>query len=164
VISAELHWMKVEVVTLYQRVSAEIQIRGRLAPTLNDPEPTFHLRNIASEPFLPGAPHLQNIPDGLFRKPYVGAVVPMETEPPSPDEVLDKAKRYVFFQGTTFNVRGSVEFPSAADPRMHSDMLLKSQFFPVVDANFTAVGAEGQAWTRSFAYLNRDLMVALYLG
>lgn len=156
--------MKVEVVTLYQRVSGEIQIRGRLVPTLNDPEPTFHLRNVGSEPLLPGAPRLQNIPDGLFRKPYVGAVVPMEPEPPSPDEVLEKAKRYVFFQGTTFNVRGSVEFPSAADPSMHTDMLLKSPFFHVVDANFTAVGAEGQAWTRPSVYLNRDLMVALYLG
>ena len=156
--------MKVEVVTLYQRVSGEIQIRGRLAPTLNDPEPTFHLRNVASEPLVPGAPRLQNIPEGLFRKPFVGAVVPMEAEPPPPDEVLEKARRYVFFQGSTFNVRASVEFPAAADPRMHQDMLLKSQFFTVVEANFTAVGAEGQAWTRPFAYLNRDLMVALYLG
>ena len=43
-ISAELHWLKVELVTLYQRVSGEIQVRGRLSPTLNDPELTFHLR------------------------------------------------------------------------------------------------------------------------
>ena len=163
-IAGELHWMKVEVLTLYQRVTGEIQIRGRLAPTLNDPETTFQLRNLASEPFLPGAPRLQNVPGGLFRKPLVGAVVPLDPEPPSPDEVLDKTRRYLFFQGSTFNVRASVEFPSAAEPRMHTDMLLKSQFFPVVDATFTAVGAEGQAWTRASAYLNRDLMVALYLG
>jgi hypothetical protein len=164
VIAGELHWMTVEVLTLYQRVSAEIQVRGRLLSTLNDPELTFQLRNVASEPFLPGAPRLQNIPAGLFRKPMVGAVVPLEQEPPPPDEVLEKSRRYLFFQGSTFNVRASVEFPSAAEPRMHTDMLLKSQFFAVVDANFTAVGAEGQAWTRPFAYLNRDLMVALYLG
>ena len=163
-ISADLHWMKVELLTLYQRVSGEIQVRGRLAPTLNDPETTFQLRNVASEPFLPGAPRLQNIPGGLFRKPLVGAVVPVDSEPPSPDDVPDKARRYVFYQGTTFNVRASVEFPAAADQHMHSDMLLKSQFFPVVEATFTAVGAEGQTWTRPFAYLNRDLMVALYLG
>src|SRR5919197_16340 len=74
--------MRVEVLTLYQRVSAEIQVRGRLLSTLNDPELTFQLRNVASEPFLPGAPRLQNIPAGLFRKPMVGAVVPLEQEPP----------------------------------------------------------------------------------
>ena len=163
-ISADLRWTKVEVVTLYQRVSGEIQVRGRLAPTLNDPEATFHLRNIASEPFLPGAPRLQNIPEGLFRKPLVGAVVPMEPEPPPPDDFPDKARRFLFFQGSTFNVRASVEFPAAADPHMHTDMLLKGQFFPVLEATFTAVGAEGQAWTRPTAYLNRDLMVALYLS
>jgi hypothetical protein len=164
VISAELHWMKVEVLTVYQRVTGEIQVRGRLSPTLNDPEPTFHLRSVATEPLLPGAPKLQNIPDGLFRKPFVGAVVPLEVEPPSPDESPEKMRRYVFFQGSTFNVRASVEFPPAADPHMHTDMLLKGAFFHVVDATFTAVGAEGQPWTHPHAYLNRDLMVALYLG
>jgi hypothetical protein len=164
VISADVHWMKVEVLTLYQLVSAEIQVRGRIAPTLNDPEPILHLRNVAAEPLLPGAPKLQNIPDGLFRKPLLGAIAPLEPEPPSPDEARDKTRRYVFFQGSTFNVRGSVEFPPAADPHMHTDMLLKSQFFPVVEATFTAVGVERAPWTHPLAYLNRDLMIAIYLG
>ena len=164
VINAEVHSMKVEVLTMYQRVSGEMQIRGRLSPTLNDPEPIFHLHNIAAEPLLPGAPRLQNIADGLFRKPMVGAVVPIDPEPPSPDDIPEKKRRYIFFQGSTFNVRASVEFPTAADPAMHQDLLLKSQFFPVVDATFSAVGAEGQSWTRPAAYLNRELMVALYLG
>jgi hypothetical protein len=70
----------------------------------------------------------------------------------------------VFFQGSTFNVRGSVEFPPAADPHMHTDMLLKSQFFPVVEATFTAVGVERAPWTHPLTYLNRDLMIAIYLG
>ena len=116
VINAELHSIKVEVLTMYQRVSGEMQIRGRLSPTLNDPEPIFHLHNIAAEPLLPGAPRLQNIADGLFRKPMVGAVVPIDPEPPSPDDIPDKKRRYIFFQGSTFNVRASVEFPTAADP------------------------------------------------
>ena len=79
-------------------------------------------------------------------------------------DYTDKKRRFIFFQGSTFNVRASVEFPAAADPAMHQDLLLKSQFFPVVDATFSAVGAEGQSWTRPAAYLNRELMVALYLG
>jgi len=164
VISADLRWMKVEVLTLYQRVSGEIQVRGRLSPTLNDPEPNFHLRNVAAEPLVPGAPRLQNIPEGLFRKPFVGALVPMEPEPPSPDDVPDKTRRYVFFQSSAFNVKAFAEFPTAVEAHMHTDMLLKSQFFQVLDATFTAVGADGQTWTRPSAYLNRELMVALYLG
>ena len=43
-------WSKVEVLTAYQRLTGEIQMRVRLRETINDPEPYFHLRNVSAEP------------------------------------------------------------------------------------------------------------------
>jgi hypothetical protein len=34
----------------------------------------------------------------------------------------------------------------------------------VVEATFTAVGVERAPWTHPLTYLNRDLMIAIYLG
>ena len=53
--AASLAWAKVDVLTAYQRLTAEIQVRGRLRETINDPEQHFHLRNVSAEPLLPGA-------------------------------------------------------------------------------------------------------------
>lgn len=53
-ISLSIAWSKVDVLTPYQRITAEIQIRGRLRETINDPEPLFHLRNVSAEPLVPG--------------------------------------------------------------------------------------------------------------
>ena len=61
-------WTKVDVLTSYQRITAEIQIRGRLRETMNDAEPLFHLRNVSAEPLLPGAVQLNGVPEGLFNK------------------------------------------------------------------------------------------------
>jgi len=54
-INPSVAWTKVDVLTSYQRLSGEIQMRVRLRETMNDPEPLFHLRNVSAEPLLPGA-------------------------------------------------------------------------------------------------------------
>jgi hypothetical protein len=60
---AALSWSKVDVLSAYERITAEIQVRGgRLRETINDPEPLFHLRGVSAEPLLPGAVPLTGIP------------------------------------------------------------------------------------------------------
>jgi hypothetical protein len=78
--------------------------------------------------------------------------------------MMELIKRFVYFQGTNFSVKGSVQFPIAADPKLHREMLFKSRFFPVVDAALTVIGAETPALQWAKCYVNRDLLVALYLG
>jgi len=162
-ISPSLAWTRVECFTAYQRLSAEIQIRGRLRQTLNDPEPLFHLRNVTSESMLPGAHEVRGVPDGLFAKAYLGAITTVEPEPPPPDEVAEKTRRFVLFQGATFSIQGKAEFPAAADPHLHSDMLLKGRFFQLVEATLSVVGVEEKSWSAPSLYVNRDLMLAIYL-
>ena len=72
---ANLSWSKVDVLTAYQRLTGEIQVRGgRLRETMNDPEPLFHMRNVSAEPLLPGAVPLNGVPEGLFNKAMVGGI------------------------------------------------------------------------------------------
>jgi hypothetical protein len=165
-INVEAVWWKVEIFTGYQIVSAEMQIRGRFQQALNDPEPYATVRNVATTPLLPGAPRLQAIAEGILNRPTFGAVRTIETEPPAPDEgMMEMTRRFLYFEGTNFTVKGAVEFPVAADPKLHREMLFKSKFFPVHDVALTVIGAEMAAplqWSK--CYVNRDLLVGLYLG
>jgi hypothetical protein len=163
-LSATLAWSKVDVLTSYQRLTAEIQIRGRLFPTINDPEPMFHLRNVSAEPLIPGAVPLNGVPEGLFSKALIGGIRTIEPEPPPPDQVLDLTRRYVMFQAGSFMVTGAAEFPKVVEAAMHSEILLKSHFFPLVDVTITIFGIAGKSWTQPSILVNRDQMLALYLG
>jgi len=154
---------KVDVLTPYQRTTAEIQIRGRLRDTINDPEPLFHLRNVSAEPLVPGAVPLNGVPEGLFNKASVCGIRTIDIEPPLPDQP-EQMRRFVMFQGTTFMVTGACEFPKASDPKMHGELLMKSRFFPMVDVTVVIIGTAGKGWTQSTIMVNRDLMLALYLG
>jgi hypothetical protein len=163
-INAAIAWSKVDVLTPSQRLTAEIQIRGRLRDTINDPEPVFHLRNVSAEPLLPGAVALNGVPEGLFSKAYVGGIRTIEPEPPPPDQIIEMIRRYVMFQAASFLVTGAVEFPKATEPAMHNELLMKSRFFAVLDPTVTIFGVGAKSWTQPLIMVNRDLMVGLYLG
>jgi hypothetical protein len=162
-INVEAHWTRVEIFTAYQLVTCEMQLRGRLQIQLNDPEPNVAVRTIEATPLLPGAPKLQGIPEGTLNKNYFGVCSTIEPEPPPVDDMVEKAKRFIYFQGASFTVKGNVEFPAAADPNMHKDMLFKSRYFSVLDASVGVVGAVVAEWQRPLVYVNRDLMVGVYL-
>src|SRR5256886_9424045 len=81
--AANLSWVKVDVLTPYQRLTAEVQVRGgRLRETINDPEPLFHMRNVSAEPLLPGAVPLCGVPEGLFYKDLIVGIRYIEPKPP----------------------------------------------------------------------------------
>ena len=162
--AANLVWAKVDVLTAYQRITAEIQVRGRLRETINDPEQHFHLRNVSAEPLVPGAVPLNGVPEGLFNKQLIGGVRTIDPEPPPPDQVTDIIRRYVMFQAGSFMVTGAAEFPRATEPKMHTEILMKGQFFPILDATVTVLGVTGKAWTQPAIWVNRDQMLAIYLG
>lgn len=163
--AANLSWSKVDVLTNYQRLTAEIQVRGgRLRETINDPEPLFHMRNVSAEPLLAGAVPLSGVPEGLFNKNYVGGIRTIEPEPPPPDAVTDLIRRYVMFQAAGFMVTGAAEFPRATEVSMHTEILMKNRFFPILDATVTIFGVAGKSWTQPNIWVNRDLMLAVYLG
>jgi len=157
-------WTKVDVLTAYERLTAEIQVRGRLRETMIDPEPLFHLHNISAEPLLPGAVPLNGVPEGLFNKALIGGIRTIEPEPPPPDQVMEMIRRYAMFQASSFLVSGFVEFPKAAAPEMHSELLLKARFFQIVEATVTIVNVAGKAWTQPTIWVNREHMLALFLG
>lgn len=157
-------WAKVDVLTSYQRLTAEIQIRGRLRETLNDPENLFRLRNVSAEALLPGAVPLNGVPEGLFSKAQVGGIRTIEPEPPPPDQVTDLMRRYVMFQAASFLVTGFAEFPRAASPEMHTEVLLKARFFQLLDVTITMIGVAGKTWTQPNIWINRDQMLGLFLG
>jgi hypothetical protein len=163
-INPALAWSKVDVLTSFQRITAEIQVRGRLRETVNDPEPLFHLRNVSAEPLLPGAVALNGVPEGLFNKNLVCGIRTIEPEPPPPDQVIEVIRRYVMFQAGTFMVTGAAEFPKATEPAMHNEIMLRSRFFPVIDATVTLFGVAGKSWTQPWILVNRDHMLALFLG
>jgi len=163
--AANLSWSKVDVLTSFQRLTAEIQVRGgRLRETINDPEPLFHMRNVSAEPLVPGAVPLAGVPEGLFNKNFVGGMRTIEPEPPPPDLVAEMIRRYVMFQTTQFMVTGAAEFPKATEPNMHTEILMKARFFQVLDATITIFGVSGKSWTQPNIWVNRDLMLAVFLG
>jgi hypothetical protein len=162
--AASLAWAKVDVLTAYQRLTAEIQVRGRLRETINDPEQHFHMRNVSAEPLLPGAVPLNGVPEGLFNKELIGGIRTIDPEPPPPDQVAELIRRYVMFQAANFMVTGAVEFPKATEPKMHTEILMKGQFFPILDATITVLGVAGKTWTQTNIWVNRDQMLAIYLG
>ncbi len=157
-------WTKVDVLAPYQRLTAEIQVRGRLRESLNDPETLFHLRNITAEPLLPGAVALNGVPEGTFNKEQICGVRTIEPEPPPPDQVMEMIRRYAMFQGASFMVSGFAEFPKAAAHEMHTEMLMKARFFQLVDVTVTIIGVAGKAWTQPNIWVNRDQMLALFMG
>jgi hypothetical protein len=164
-INVQQVWWKVEVLALYQVIAGEMAVRGRVQPTLNDSEPFIQIHNIATTPLLPGAPRLSGIPEGSASKSMFSAIRTLEPEPPSQDSVgMEMTRRYLLFQGTTFTVKGATEFPVGADPKLHRELLFKSRFFPVLDATLTVVGVESQPLQWAQCYVNRDLVVALYLS
>ncbi len=162
-LGANITWTKVDVLTAYQRLTAEIQIRGRLRETMNDPEPLFHLRNVSAEPLLPGAVQLNGVPEGLFNKAAVLGIRTIDVEPPLPDQP-EQIRRFVMFQGASFMVTGAAEFPKASDPKMHGELMMKGRFFAMVDVTVVVIGAAGKSWTQPSILVNRDQMLALYLG
>ena len=163
-INPAIAWSKVDILTSYQRLTGELQIRGRLRETMNDPEPLFHLRNVSAEPLQPGAVQLNGVPEGLFNKALIGGIRTIEPEPPPPDQVTELLRRYIMFQAGTFMVTGAAELPKAAEVAMHNEILLKGRFFQVVDATVTVFGTAGKSWTQPSIWVNRDHMLALYLG
>ena len=163
--AANLSWSKVDVLTSFQRLTAEIQVRGgRLRETINDPEPLFHMRNVSAEPLVPGAVPLAGVPEGLFNKNFVGGMRTIEPEPPPPDLVAEMVRRYVMFQTTQFMVTGAAEFPKATEPNMHTEILMKARFFQILDATITIFGVSAKSWTQPNIWVNRDLMLAVFLG
>src|SRR5256714_13864949 len=83
--AANLSWSKVDVLTSFERLTAEIQVRGgRLRETINDPEPLFHLRNVSADPLVPGAVPLSGVPEGLFNKSFIGGIRAIAPRPPPP--------------------------------------------------------------------------------
>ena len=150
--------------TPYQRLTAEMQIRGRLPATINEQESLFHLRNVSAEPLLPGAVALNGVPEGTFNKVLVCGIRTIEPEPPPPDQVMELIRRYAMFQAATFMVSGFAEFPKAAAHEMHTEILLKGRFFQLVDATVTMIGVAGKSWTQPNIYVNRDQMLSLFMG
>jgi hypothetical protein len=163
-INPGLAWRKVDVLTSYQRITAELQVRGRIRENLNDTESMMHLRGISAEPLLPGAVPLVGVPEGLFNKALIGGIRTIEPEPPPPDQLSDVLRRYIMFQAASFMVTGAAEFPKAVEPVMHNELLLKGRFFQIVDATVTIFGVAGKAWTQPSIWVNRELMLAVYLG
>ena len=143
-LNPNITWTKVDVLTAYQRLTAEVQIRGRLRETMNDPELLFHLRNISAEPLLPGAVPLNGVPEGLFNKASVLGIRTIDVEPPLPDQP-EQMRRFVMFQGTSFMVTGAAEFPKASDPKMHGELLMKGRFFAMVDVTWWSLGPPARA-------------------
>ncbi len=163
-INPNVAWTKVDVLTSSQRLAAEIQVRGRLRETMNDPESLFHLKNVSAEPLLPGSVAVNGVPDGLFNKALICGIRTVEPEPPPPDQVMELTRRYAMYQAGTFMVAGAAEFPKAVDTNMHTEILLKARFFPLYDVTVAVMGVAGKTWTQPIIWVNRDHMVALYLG
>jgi hypothetical protein len=119
---------------------------------------------VSAEPLLPGAVPLNGVPEGLFNKGMIGGIRTIDPEPPLPDQVIELIRRYVMFQAGTFMVTGAAEFPKVTEPSMHNEILLKSRFMPMVDVTVTVFGIAGKSWTQPSILVNRDHMLALYLG
>src|SRR5215472_3435208 len=126
------NWAKVDVLSAYQRLTAEMQVRGRMRETLNDQESLFHLRNVSAEPLVPGAVPLSGVPEGLFNKNLIGGIRTVDPEPPPADIVAEMMRRYVMFQAATFMVTGAAEFPKATEPAMHTEILMRARFFSML--------------------------------
>jgi len=47
---------------------------------------------------------------------------------------------------------------------MHTELLMKGRFFPLIDVTVTMIGSAGKTWSQPAILVNRDQMLALYLG
>ena len=147
-LNVEAHWWKVEIFTVYQLIAAEMQVRGRVQPTLNDPEPYATLHNVVTSPMLPGAPRLQSIAEAMSSKTNFGVIRTVEPEV-APLGRPGRARAHQalpLLPGDELHGQGTVSFPVAADPNQHREMLLKARFFPVTDATLTS---SAPSWPRS---------------
>lgn len=158
------NWVKVDVLTSYQRLTGEMHLRGRIRESLNDPELLFHLRNVSAEPLLPGAVPLNGVPEGIFNKALIGGIRTIDPEPPPPDQAAETMRRYAMYQAAEFMVTGFAEFTKASSPEMHSEILLKNRFFQLYDVTVTIIGIAGKSWSQPNIWANRDHMLALFLG
>jgi len=131
---------------------------------MNDNEAHFFLRNVSAEPLLPGAVLIAGVPEGLFNKGLIGGIRTIDPEPPPADMVVEVIRRYIMFQAANFMVTGAAEFPKATEPSMHNEILLKGRFFPIVDATVTIFGVTGKSWTQPTIWVNRDQLLAMFLG
>jgi hypothetical protein len=165
-LGAETHWAPIEVLAAYERVRAEVQVIGKIKLILDDPEPELlPLRHVSVTPLVPGVHRFQDVPEAALNKAFMGVVVPLQQEPISPDEIVERVKRHVLIQGETFTVQGIAEFSAVVDPGFHRDLLVKNRFFPVIQASIGLVGpGEFPTWEASLAYVNRDLIVGLFLS
>ena len=78
--------------------------------------------------------------------------------------IAEMVRRYVMFQTTQFMVTGAAEFPKATEPNMHTEILMKARFFQILDATITIFGVSSKSWTQPNIWVNRDLMLAVFLG
>src|SRR5258706_16075654 len=100
----------------------------------------------------------------MIRRPPRSTLFPYTTLFRSPDQVMERIRRYAMFQGATFMVSGFAEFPKAVAPEMHTEVLMKGRFFQLLEATVTIIGVEAKSWTQSDIWVNHDQMLALFLG
>src|SRR5205814_9342670 len=103
-------------------------------------------------------------PEARFKQHPVGGIRSIEPGPPRGDQGAEMSRRYVMFQASNCMGTGAAEFPKATEPSMHTEILMKSRFFPILDATVTVFGVTGKSWTQPNIWVNRDLMLAVYLG
>jgi hypothetical protein len=153
-----------EAILVYERLSAEMQVRGRLRETLYGTDQYLRLRNVTSTPLRSGVQPVQGAPEGFITTSQLGALWLMQPDMESAEEAIQKNKRWVLFQAETFIVKGCAEFPVHADPEMHRELILKMRFFPLKDVEISLVDSDQPPIKRYEAWVNRDLMVGLFLG
>jgi hypothetical protein len=153
-----------EALLVYEQLSAEMQIRGRLRETLYGADQYLRLRNVTSRPLRRGVPPVQGAPEGFIATNQLGALWLLEPEMESAEEAIQKTRRWVLLQSETFCVKGCAEFPIHADPAMHRELILKMRFFPLKEVEITMVDSDHPPIKKFEAWLNRDLMVGLFLA
>jgi hypothetical protein len=47
---------------------------------------------------------------------------------------------------------------------MHTEILMKNRFFQILDATITIFGVNGKSWTQPNIWVNKDLMLGVFLG
>ncbi len=163
VVGLEARWVPIHAFAVYQRMSAELFFRGRLRDRLTDPEPLLRLRNVSSEPLLSGVPRLTGVAEATLDRDFVGAIGLVEQEPPNPDAPLEVA-RHALFQGSGFTVTGLAQFPAGADAAQHLNLVTKAAFWPVAQARISLAGSDAAPWELPLAWVNRNLIFAIYLA
>ena len=160
----DLRWERVDALLVYQHISAEMQIRGRLRETLYGADQYLRLRNVTATPLRRGVPPVQGAPEGFISTSQLGALWMLEPEIESAEEAIQKTRRWVLFQAESFSVKGCADFPIHADPAMHRELILKMRFFPLKEVEITMIESDSPPIKKYEAWFNRDLMVGLFLA